>query len=329
MRQAPFRFRIDQQPFTAELQTITFDLPRQMDYEGLTLRLAGNIVVTTAFTTVKTQSVYGLVRRVELLANGQTVMDQIGGYELAALTIGQTRQIAQANAAYVTAPGVTVATQPFALTLPIDRAMSDMVRPKDTNLASRDLSTLQLRITIGQLADLYTGAGVATFSACTATLFADAIQEYPDADKRITLPPYLLKRTQQDVAIASTNANLQLRLPVGNIMRRVTLVQRTTADLTVALLNNIQLIRGSDVRVNLDQFTLREHTAHNSGGALFTGVLSLDFARRRQRLGKITDCWSLGGAADVFLNMDVTASGTSPVISVITEELIPRATRSA
>jgi hypothetical protein len=224
MKQAPFRFRVDQQAVTAESQVLTFDIPRQLDLESLLLVLSGSINVTVAYAAVKTQSVYGLVKRVELLANGQTVMEQIGGYELAALTIGQARGIAQSNAAFVTAPGVGVAAQSFALRLPIDRSMFDAVRPKDTNLQTRDLATLQLRVTVGQFTDVFTGAGTGAFTSTSATLWASSVQEYPDQAGRITVSPYLLKRVQQDVPITASNSNLIVRLPIGNLMRRVTFV---------------------------------------------------------------------------------------------------------
>lgn len=329
MKQAVFRGRVDQQSVTSELQTVTFDLSRQMDYEGISLQLAGNIVNSVAWAALKTQGAYGLIRRIELLVNGQTVLEQLGGYEMAFLMWPLSRKMLVTNSAIYLAPGITAATHAFSVQIPLDRNMIDMVRPKDTALASRDLATLQLRVTIGQFSDVFTTGGTSTFSGTTLTATFDAIQEYPSQDGKITVPPYLLKRVQQDVPIVSTNSNLQVRLPVGNLLRRVSFVQRTSGDLSSALLNNVQLVRGSDVRANMNIRALNEHTATLSSGTAIVAAQTIDFARRRQELGKVADCWPLAGAADVYAVLDVTASGSSPTISVVTEELIPRIARAA
>lgn len=340
MQQAVFQFRVDQQTISAENQILTFELPRQLDYESMLLTINASINITTAYTAVRAQSVYGLIRRIELIANGQTVLEQIGGFEMQYINTGYRRN--NASALFLTGvnggvvlPAVGIGATTAAFSIPIDRAMLDMARPKDTNLASRDLATLQMRVTLGALTDVFSGAGVATITGATsfARLDASAIQEYPSADGKITVSPFLLKRTSQDVPINATNANLQVRLPVGNILRAVHVVQRTTGDLTAALLNNLQIVRGSDVRFNMPYLSIARQTSLQSNGANFVTTpgffaASIDFARRGQRIGKITDCWNLAGAADVFLNMDVNASGAGPLVTVVTEELIPRAIRS-
>lgn len=328
MKQAVFRGRIDQQAVTTELQTVTFDLSRQMDYEGVTLQLSGTITNSVAWAALKTQGAWGLIRSVELLVNGQTVLEQAGGYELASIALGLSRGLSRTNAYMYTAPGITAAAHAFKAVLPLDRNMIDMVRPKDTALASRDLATLQLRVTIGQFSDVFTTGGTSTMSA-TLTATFDAIQEYPSQDGKITVPPYLLKRVQQTVPITATNSNLQVRLPVGNLLRRVSFIERTSGDLAEGLLNNVQLVRGSDVRASMNRNQLYEAAQTLSRGAAFTGALVVDFARRRQELGKVADCWPLAGAADVYAVLDVTSSGASPTISIVTEELIPRIARAA
>jgi phage baseplate assembly protein gpV len=340
MQQAIFQNRIDQQTISAENQIITFELPRQLDYESFLLSFNVALNITTAYTALRAQSVYGLVRRIELIANGQTVLEQIGGFEMQYINGAYRRnnpasQILTTTNGGVVLPSVAIGVTTAAFSIPVDRAMFDMARPKDTNLASRDLATIQLRVTLGALTDVFTGAGVATITPATSFIRLDSssVQEYPSAEGKMTVPPFLLKRTSQDVPINASNPNLQVRLPVGNIMRAVHVVQRTTGDLTASLLNNLQIVRGSDVRFNLPYLSIARQTALQTSGANFIVTpgffgASIDFARRGQRLGKVTDCWNLAGAADVYLNMDVTATGTGPIVTVVTEELIPRAVRS-
>lgn len=329
MQQAPFRQRIDQASVTAEGQVVTFDVPRQLDIETLWLVLTGTINTTVAWATVKTQTLWGLIRRVEFILNGQTVVEMAGGYELAAICLGLGRNLPRTSADNISTPVVGVAATAFNVALPIDRAMLDMVRPKDTNLATRDLSTCQIRVTIGQFSDVFTGAGTSAFVTTTLRLSAESLQEYPDKAGQITVPPYLLKRVQQDVPIVASNTNLMVKLPIGNIMRRVNFFQRTSGDLTAALINSVQLVRGSDIRYNRQAAEMAADMATLAGGNRFTGHTCADFARRGSRLGKVNDCWPLSGAADTYAILDVTTSGASPTISIVTEELIPRVKRAA
>ncbi|MGL6121758.1 MAG: hypothetical protein ACRC1W_01725, partial [Shewanella sp.] len=182
MQQTVLQFRVDQHTVTAENQIITFDLPRQLDYESFILTLNVALNITTTFTALKSQGVYGFVRRVELISNGQTVLEQLGGFELAFIAaLARTNSAAAfttAASGFIANPAITGVTS-FGLTVPIDRAMMDMVRSKDTNLASRDLSTLQMRVTLGALTDIFTGAGVGTVTSATsfARLDATGIQE--------------------------------------------------------------------------------------------------------------------------------------------------------
>jgi hypothetical protein len=174
---------------------------------------------------------------------------------------------------------------------------------------------------------MYTGAGVATFTNGRARVSQVAMQEYPDPRTgKITAPSFLLRRTQQDVSIPSANPSLQVKLPIGNILRRVWLFSVSSGDLSDALLNQLSLSRGSDFRVRAAASEIR---SYNAGLWNFSqvGIHAIDFARSGQRIGKVTDCWPLAGAADAFATLDVSAAGTAPTVSIVTEELIPRVPR--
>jgi len=328
MQQARVFLPVDEQAIFSENSTVTFDLPRQLDIESYTLRVNATINITTAFTAVRPGvSIFNFLRRVELIANGSTVLENLNGFALAYI-MAASRSFSPRQAGYEQQlPATAVGSTSFTFAIPLDRLMPDMLRPKDTNLATRDLSTLQLRLTFGAIDDMYTGAGVATFTNGSARVSQVAMQEYPDPRTgKITAPSFLLRRTQQDVSIPSANPSLQVKLPIGNILRRVWLFSVSSGDLSDALLNQLSLSRGSDFRVRAAASEIR---SYNAGLWNFSqvGIHAIDFARSGQRIGKVTDCWPLAGAADAFATLDVSAAGTAPTVSIVTEELIPRVPR--
>jgi hypothetical protein len=133
----------------------------------------------------------------------------------------------------------------------LDQCLIDGIRPKDSNLRTSGMSLLQLRITTGAAVDLLTGTPAGTMTAFSLNITTIETIELPDAKGVVTSPLYLQKRSYQDIAIPSTNANLQIALPIGNALRGVTLLATINGEPSNAVINNIQLASGVDVRVNM------------------------------------------------------------------------------
>jgi hypothetical protein len=320
--------RIDQQPFTGSGQTVTFTLPRQYDVERYYLDLQAVFNMTTAATATKNGHIFNFIRKIELIASGQTVLRSITGVDLAGLAGYFSRFDIFNSNAWRQIPAVGTGLNVGRALLPIDLAFPDMLRPKDTNLRAQRLATLELKITLGSEADVFIGG---TFGATTGTItcFADNVLEIPDQNNMIATPSYLAKITQVDVSTVTSNANFQQRLPVGNTIRAIMLTTKINGDLNdaggitaVKGLNNFSIQRGTDLRVFQPFVLMRANYAKmcpQAQGQTFQPFAIYDFANRASpQRGKITDGFRIDGSMDLNAILDYTgAAGTSLTMTIV------------
>jgi hypothetical protein len=330
--------RIDQQPFTGSGQTVTFTLPRQYDVERYYLDLSAVFNVTTAAGALKTAGMWNFIRRIELIASGQTVLRSITGTDLAGLAsymhradIFNSRQWRQDPTAGVGANGARIL-------LPLDLAFPDMLKPKDTNLRAQRLATLEIKVTLGSEADVFIGGAFGATTG-TITVFADNVLEIPIAgSNQVSTPPYLAKITQIDVSTATANANFQQRLPVGNTIRMIMLTQKVAGDTAdpgnqlilprTKLLNNFSIQRGTDLRVFQPFDLMRANytkMAQVANNITFQPFAVYDFSNRgAPQRGKITDGFRIDGSMDLNAVLDFPAT-TGGVITMTIVEMIAAA----
>lgn len=318
--------RVDSQPFTGDGQVLTFSLPRQYDVERYTMFLSGIFNITTAATALKNGGIASYIRRIELIASGQTVLRSITGTELVALAAYMHKFDMNASPAYRTQPGIGVAAQPFNLMIPLDLAFPDMLKPKDTNLRASKLATLELRVTLGSFVDVLTG-GVNASSAGTILVTADNILELEDSQKMISAPPFLGKITQIEIPTTTANGNFLQRLPIGNTVRLIMLTQKVNGEIvdpTTKLLNSAIVVRGTDVRTLLPFLQARAQYARVANLAPASiiphGVIDYMTRATHQR-GKISDGFRVDGAMDLNLQLDFPATAGGTIVVTIVEFL--------
>lgn len=307
----------------AEGGSDTFDLPRNYDLESLMIRMTGNVNVGTTFAGgVRAESPAQILKRVEVIAEGRTTLDQLSGPS-AMYSMYMREGNPLTNYGRVT-PAAAVAVQPFAFNVLLDRAMFDGPRPKDTNFRTTQLGLFQLKLTYGVSADLYqAGAGAGTLTAPVVALDIDELIEYPNAQKQVSVPAYVMKRSQIDLLVGASNNNIQQRMPTGNLLRSVLMMARTNGEPSNALLNNFILQRGVDTRYNRSAAALKIENAGQLGYTPPTGLYLADLAKTGGRFAKITDCWNLAGSAEVYAVFDITVVATTIMTMTVTE-LIPR-----
>ncbi len=298
-------------PVTADNQQFTVDIPRGPAVESVEVRYSGTFAITTTYTAVRNAAAYRLLKFANFVMNSNVTMDSVSGPQLAQLYVMRRSYPTLTNpAGFGVAPGLT-----FDATFFFDRVMLDGIRPKDSLLKTDvGIANLQLRIQLGALSDMFTGAGVATYTACTLTVSVLDYQEAKDAKGNTPSPKYYLKRNGQTVAIAGAVNQSQIKLNTGNRLRIVSMIVRdpTTNEPNLALLTRFGLKRAGDQRVDIpttDLLRINQSAYGIGNGTLMTGQVLWDFANIGQLIGaRYSEFWPIPSSADTFLIVDTTAA---------------------
>ena len=313
--------RIAQVPVT-ENGVITIDLPRGYDYEALAFRLYGTINVTTNYTTVRAENPAQLIKRIEVIADGKNTLHSVPFVMLNRANVfrrGQLGSLTPASAA-------TIAAYAIEATAVIDMGIMDGIRSKDSNLRTSGMSLLQCRFTFGANSDCFTGAGVGNITNMFVDVFSSEMIELPDPQTgAITQPLYLQKRAYQDVVFSASNANMQVILPVGNIMRGVWIRGEgftAAGEPQDTVINNIILASGVDVRLNLPYLDLRAiNKMDYDSTTIPVGICIADLMEEGGYNVQASEGWDLTNASEAKLTLDVNGSANTK-ITVVTHELI-------
>ena len=155
-------------------------------------------------------------------------------------------------------------------------------------------------------------------------VFVQQLVEIADQNGQVTTPIALKKVSFQEIALTSSNANQEVRLPAGNYIRSV--VVRTDGSSTAgepssAVLNNLQLTAGVDVRMNLGAANLR---AKNNAdyGFIPVGYYVADVTSKGDAAINLTDLWDVTGASEPKVIVDVNGSSTTKMQAVVTEYIM-------
>lgn len=302
----------------------TLDLPRDYDYETIFMRINGSVQVTTNYTAVRAEAPTQLVQRAEVIADGKNNIFSAPFWF--ASNGNYNRSLLQNGARVLTGPSAaTTATYAVEAIGAIDLMTGDSVRPKDSNFRSSGLSLFQLRLTFGQTGDLFTGAGVSVPSGTIyVDVFVQQLVEIADAAGAVTTPIALKKVSFQEVALTSSNANQEVRLPAGNFIRSAVIRTdgaTTAGEPSTAVLNNVQLTAGVDVRMNLSGVNLR---AKNNAdyGFIPAGYYVADVCSKGESAINLTDLWDVTGAAEPKVIVDVNGSANTKMQVVVTEYIM-------
>ncbi|CAB4850614.1 MAG: hypothetical protein F2774_06735 [Actinobacteria bacterium] len=303
----------------------TLDLPRAYDYESIFLRINASLQVTVLATSVRTEAPAQLVSRVEVIADGKNTLysapfwfSSLGNYQ---------RLLTQSGARATTPPsGVAVATYSTEAIGVIDFMNVDGVRPKDSNFRSRYLSLFQLRLTFGQAADAFVGGTVAFSGTPTVDVFSSELVEETDNKGDFMTSPVALKKVSYvEQAVASSNTALIQRLPAGNLIKSVFIRTEgavTAGEPSAAVLNNVTLSAGQDVRLNLAGVNLR---AKNNAdyGQMTAGYYSADLLSKGDHDANMTELWDVTRQAEPVALLDVVGGANNKYQAVITEMIFP------
>jgi hypothetical protein len=302
----------------------TIDLPRGYDYESLYMRITGSVQVTAAATSVRAEAPCQVVSRVEVIADGRNTLysapfwfSAFGSYDRAG---------ALAQGARVTTPpsGAGIATYAVEAVGTIDFCNIDGERTKDSNFRTDGLQLFQLRLTFGNAIDMFVpGAGAATYTTMAVEITTTETVELPDAQGARTSPVALKKVSYQEIAVPTTNANQEVRLPAGNMIKSV--VIRTEGGATAGepganVLNNLQVFSGVDVRHNVKSNSIR--ALNNADyGYILPGYYIVDLARNGNTTSHLSELWDVSNQAEPKVSLDITG-GAAVKAQVVTTEFL-------
>jgi hypothetical protein len=298
-------------PVTADNQQFTIDIPRGPAVESVLLRFSGTFAITTAFTAVRSSAAYRLLKQANFVLNSNVTMDSVSGTQLAQLYVTMRSYPSLVNPSGVAiAPGMT-----FDATFIFDRALMDMVRPKDSMLKTDiGVANLQLRVQLGALADMFTGAGVATYTSCSLSASVIDYQEAKDPNGNTPDPTFYVKRNGQQESVSGVVQGRQIKLNTGNRLRIVSMIVRdpTTLEPNLALVSRFGLKRAGDQRVDVpttELLRLNQRAYSSGSGVLLPGQVLWDFANVGYLIGaKYSEFWPIPSSADTFLVVDTTGA---------------------
>ena len=312
---------VGKQTFTDNARLV-FDLPRDADYKSLIIRFYGTTTMTVAGTAVRAEAPLQLVKFISLKANGSDLLDGMSGilsHRSGMMRRGQLPPLTPQAAATATA-------QAFAGFIVLDRTVIDGIREKDGQFPSRGLSTFQLEIQMDVATACLTGAPTGTITAGTCEVVAVQSFESVGADGRMTLPRVVSKRTQSNYPLTATNANFQIRLNTGALTRGLLLRSYgsvTAGEPSDAVVNNVKIVQGNSVLMDLPWATLRAMNATDLDvTSIPTGFAMVDFMNVGAPSGKLSDCLDMRSGAEVWLVLDVTGAANNAV-DVATLEYVP------
>lgn len=293
-------------------QQIVVDLPRGPHIESCMVRISGTINITTTFASVRAAAAYRFLRRADWVINSNVTMDSVSGTQLAQLYVTRRSYPNSVNPA-----GFGVGAQTFDAYFIFDRALMDMMRPKDSLLKTDvGVSNNQLRLQLGSLSDMFTGAGVAAYTNVIASVSVVDYQEQRDASGNTPSPLYYVKRNGLIQNMAAAGNGQQIKLNTGNRLRIASMIVRdfTTGEPNLALLSRVRVQRAGDTRVDMlvNEMLRTNQAAYGiSGGTgLLAGQVLIDFANNGQLGCRYSEFWPIPSSADTYLLLDTTAAAT-------------------
>ena len=219
---------------------VSMSLSRGMIYRDLYLYLYGNVTPLNAAGNTQADTLtgdeWGVVKRIDLIANNTDVIRSISGNQL--WWLNYYLYGVPPNVTPVLGDGVAVAV-PFCSYLALPLWMPRSLRPMDTARDARELSDLKIEITWGDFTDIQ----------AAATAFAvEPVVEVHSLESFGAKGPFSQWRVYAiEKAITATNAHFQIQLPVGPMYRGFLMNFTDALADDGAVLNNFKIVSGTTV----------------------------------------------------------------------------------
>ena len=295
-------------------QLVTFEMPRDMDYATIEVFLYGTVTVTTSGGSVHSNAPLQLLKNILLQANGSKNLCNASGQILYIKNQHQNNGLVAPLAA---PSGYAPGTYTVAAVVNIDQDMIDGINPKDSQLPSSNLSSLNLQVQVGQGVDLFS-TGAAAFSG-TISVSATQVREYKGTDGTRYTPAAVQYVNELALALPTSQNNLQQLLTSNIVQRSLYFYTSISGEPSDAVLNNVRLERNGTTLANITGTALKHQMARSWNINIPTGYYVLDPSRSwGQRLAKLTDAIDMRPAAgtvadQLYLYLDVNGSASNKI----------------
>jgi len=228
-------------------------LPLDYEYRKLMLRMELTMTLTggSSDPTYRAEAETGLIQRIEIIANGKDTIKSYSMSELRALNLFRMHTAPQISKAAISG----AADYLIRAACVINFVMPDGYNPVDTLLRSRNLSTLQLKITFGTLtANVITGGDRAATVKSGSKIYVTSRESFGlPADA----PVNLNKEFSQQNEVTGASQKLDLNVAVGNIIKSIMLRATDAGVPEDDIIESVQLFSGTEVFLELDRDDLR------------------------------------------------------------------------
>lgn len=350
---------VQQQTFVAG-GVLTFQMPRNYDAESIYITIQGSVTypATLVNAAVRGDAPYGLLNKVELIVEGRQTLFSVPGFVLGMNNIRRHKRATYRERvetynthqafplAYVspTSAMSVSTTQNFSGTMCIDLQNIAGYRPKDSNLRTGGMQTLDLKLTCGQLTDLFYPLAAAPTStpfaapnpgaalpaltgyvlnATTVTVCVSEMQELANAQGKISSPTTTFRWSNQTINVTATNSNLEVLLPTDNFIANIFLTSKIGGESVDGIISNVILRRGVDVRYNLPIATISALCQLDYDAAMQPGHYVCDLAAAGNNNLMMSQSWNLQGGADTRVALNLISASATTTVDVTTCEIIP------
>lgn len=304
------------------------NLSRGMIFRELYLNLEGAPTMTagnnTAANTMPGDE-WGCVKEIRIVANGTNVIRSISGEQLRMLNFFNYGTPGRRT---TTLGDGATANAAFSSTLILPLWMPRSIRPMDTALDSRQLSSLTVEIQWGTFTDINSAA---TAWTTEPTISVRSLESFG-----INGPFATWRFWEIEKEITATNSRFQIQLPVGGVYRGFMLHFTDAGVDDSAVLNNMKLISGSTVFADVsaevlqDQYWIRNGNQRTFTGAAFDDLFISDdsnwggwYMYDHVTDGFLTEGIDTLGFSELVLELDVTVGGGTTKAIVTPQEIIP------
>jgi hypothetical protein len=312
---------------------------------------------------LRSDAPFGLIQRVEVVLEGRQTIVSVPARILAMANVWRRRQyFAMTNVdtyGQTQNPGLVrnVATASSVLTenttinftgtFYIDFQAIMGVRPKDTNLRAGGLQTFELRLITSDLTGLLyqpsatllttpfsppaigatlpanTTANLGTLNATTIDIFDLELEELKSGTGQMSVPGFVQRWTNQNIALGANNAALETLLPTDNFIGAIIIAPTIGNEAQDNVVTDVIARRGTDQRISLPAPDLIALNERDYMHQRFAGYMIADFMHSGATRTKLADMWNVQGGADTRLVTAINQSGANVNMDVTTVEYIP------
>lgn len=292
-----------------EAVTLDSGVPRTNSIYRLMLRLKLDISIVTAAATAYTEGFWKILKRVEVLKNGGDVVKSIDGPLLARMN-----QLLYGNTPnYSAVPTGVGANQSMNAFFILDFAMPRAISPIDTLLNAREFRSLDLRVTWGAPADMYS-ANSANVTINSGSITVHSLEEITGKVRGGMIN--LVSTSEKEVTATSTDFRMELGRTLPH--RGILIAAEVDGNPNGSVINSVELKNGNQIVRQWDWNEIQDtNKTILDIESIPTGYAFIDFCPD----GMLTQALKANANEEFYFKFNVTKQAGTNKIKIAPVEL--------